>query len=116
MKKLGSSNGVDEGVLVDDELSTVCSSNEEGFARILRLYARPGDVIVDPTHGHGRFWATVDKTPYTVHLTDLTMGIDARALPHPDGTVDVEVLDPPYRYTPQKNRPQDDVHGHGKAD
>ena len=116
MRKLGSLNGVDEGVPVDDELSTVCSSNEEGFARILRLYARPGDVIVDPTYGHGRFWANVDKTPFTVHLTDLTMGVDARALPHLNGTVDVEVLDPPYRYTPEKNRPQDDAPGHGKVD
>lgn len=118
MKKvIGSANGVDEGVPVDETLNTVCRSNEDGFARILRLYARPGDVIADPTYGSGVFWKLVNRSLYRLHLTDLaTDGVDARALPHTDASIDVEVFDPPYRYTPAKNTKQDDVPGHGEVD
>jgi len=52
---------VDEGVEVDDSLNTVCQTNDEGFARILRLYTRPGDTIADPTFGNGVFWQQIDR-------------------------------------------------------
>lgn len=108
---------MDEGVPVSPHLTTVCTSNEEGFARILHLYARPGQVIVDPTFGNGRFWKNIDERLYTTHRTDLSRdGIDLKQLPHEDESVDLEVLDPPYRYTPTKNTPQDSAPGHGKVD
>lgn len=108
---------VDHGVPKSDDLTTVCTSNEEGFERLLRLYARPGQTIVDPTYGNGRFWKNVDPSLYDAHLTDLSRdGVDLRALPHKDESVDVVVLDPPYRYTPAKNKKQEDSDGHGKVD
>lgn len=108
---------VDLGVPKDPTLTTVSSSNEEAFARILRLYARPGQVIVDPTHGHGRFWRNVDPARYSVHASDLASGgPDLRLLPFDGESVDMVVLDPPYRYTPAKNQKQDDVAGHGQVD
>lgn len=108
---------VDEGVEVDDTLNTVCRTNAEGFARILRLYARPGDSIADPTFGNGVFWSQVDRTQYRALATDITThGVDLRQLPYPSGTLDMVVLDPPYRYTPERNKKQDDAPGHGKVD
>lgn len=107
---------VDFGVVVADDLNTVCHSNEGGFARILRLYARPGQTIADPTYGNGRFWKDVDRAIYDVRVTDLVEGVDLRSLPYPDATIDLLVLDPPYRYTPEKNKRQEDSPGHGKVD
>lgn len=108
---------VDYGVAVDDSLNTVCQTNDEGFARILRLYARPGDVIADPTYGNGVFWRQVDKGQYNVLATDLKeSGVDLRALPYADESLDLLVIDPPYRYTPEKNVKQEDTPGHGKVD
>lgn len=102
---------------MDDNLTTVCRSNEEGFARILALYARPGQTIADPTFGNGRFWRNVERGHYDVRATDLNRdGVDLRALPYGAESVDVAVLDPPYRYTPLKNIKQDDAPGHGKVD
>lgn len=112
-----SSGVVDGGVAVDDRLNTVCNSNEEGFARLLTLYARPGQTIVDSTYGNGRFWKNVDPALYDAHLTDLARdGVDLCALPHADSSVDVVVIDPPYRYTPAKNKPHEDSEGHGRVD
>jgi len=117
MKKKREPKDVDYGVDVDHDLNTVATSNEEGFRRILRLYARSGHLIVDPTYGNGRFWKLVDETLYDVRATDLSReGIDLRRLPHEPGTVDMVVLDPPYRYTPAANKKQDDAPGHGKVD
>jgi hypothetical protein len=39
-----------------------------------------------------------------------------RALPYASETVDLEVIDPPYRYTPARNVKQDDAPGHGVVD
>lgn len=111
------SRAVDEGVLVDPSLNTICQTNDEGFARIMRLYARPGDVVADPTFGNGVFWRQVDRSQYTLLLSDLhSHSIDLRQLPYADASVDVLINDPPYRYTPLKNSKQDDVPGHGKVD
>lgn len=108
---------VDEGVPVDDWLTTVCPSNEDGFARILALYGRPGQTIVDPTYGNGRFWKNVDRAAYDVRVSDLAReGVDLRALPYTSESVDMVVLDPPYRYKPARNVPQDTIAGHGKVD
>jgi hypothetical protein len=110
------SRPVDLGVPVCDTLNTVCTSNEEGFSRVLHLYARPGDVVVDPTYGRGTFWKLIPKDAYRLLATDLAGGVDLRRLPYESGAVDLVVLDPPYRYTPAKNRRHEDTPGHGIVD
>lgn len=108
---------VDRGVPVDDSLNTVSFSNEEAFSKILRLYAREGQKIADPTFGNGRFWKNVDRSKYTVLASDLKCeAIDFRKLPYNDESLDMEVLDPPYRYTPLANKKHEDTPGHGKVD
>jgi len=108
---------VDFGVEVDDALNTICQTNDEGFARIVRLYARPGDTIADPTFGNGVFWQQVDRSQYTVLATDLKAdGVDLRSLPYADESLDMVVNDPPYRYTTEKNTRHEDTPGHGKVD
>ena len=94
---------VDYGINVDDSLNTICYSNCEGFCRIINLYARPGDTIVDPTYGNGVFWNKIDKSKYKLYLTDLrTDNLDMCALPYASESVDMVVNDPPYRYIPRK--------------
>ena len=108
---------VDYGVDIDDSLNTVSPSNDEGFAKIIQLYARSGDTIADPTYGHGVFWKQVDRSKYTVLVTDLkTDGVDMRSLPYEEESLDMVVNDPPYRYTPDKNTKHEDTPGHGKVD
>lgn len=107
---------VDFGVPVDDSLNTVCYSNDEGFARIIKLYARDGDTIVDPTYGNGVFWKQIDKSKYNVLATDLkTDNINLIDLPYKNDSIDLIVIDIPYRYFPVKSKKQDDIEGHGKV-
>ena len=76
------SKDVDLGVEVSDTLNTICSSNDEGFKRIIDLYARPGDIIVDPTYGNGVFWKQIDKSKYNLLASDLKVDkIDMKSLP-----------------------------------
>lgn len=115
--RIGNHKAVDEGVEVDESLNTVSRTNDEGFARLIKLYARPGDVIADPTFGNGVFWHRVDRTQYSVFATDLARDdVDLRSLPYADESLDVLICDPPYRYTPTKNVKQEDTPGHGKVD
>lgn len=100
---------VDYGVPVDPRLTTVFTSNADAFEAILSVYApvepdQPRQTIIDPTFGRGVFWSKVDRSLYDVRCTDLTDGVDCRALPYPDSSADMVVLDPPYRYTPAKNK------------
>ena len=114
---LVSEGPVDHGVPVDDSLTTVSRSNEEAFARLIRLYARRGQTVIDPTYGNGTFWKNVRWERYRVLATDLaTDGVDLRRLPYEDNSADVVVLDPPYRYTPARNKKHEDTPGHGKVD
>jgi tRNA G10 N-methylase Trm11 len=57
-------------------------------------------VVADVTYGKGVFWKNVPKELYRVEATDITQGIDCRALPYDAGTIDCVVLDPPYMHTP----------------
>jgi SAM-dependent methyltransferase len=85
--------------------------NAELFASIASLYIRPGSKIADVTFGRGVFWKAVDLAELELHASDIEAGeklangiavesyaapIDCRALPYPDESFDVEVLDPPY--------------------
>lgn len=79
-------------------LSAVCGENSKLMANVAALWIRQNDVVVDVTFGLGRFWKLLPKWP--THAHDLrTDGVDCRALPHRDQSVDVLVIDPPYRAT-----------------
>jgi DNA modification methylase len=97
-------NAIDLGVDKSHDLNSVAESNEEAFARLIRLYAREGQTIADVTFGRGVFWKHVSQMLYDVKASDLMDGIDFRALPYTEASIDVVVLDPPYRYTPAKNQ------------
>ena len=66
------------------------------FATILGVWALPGARILDVTYGKGVFWREVPDI-YRVVTSDISTGVDLRALPYSDGCADLLVLDPPYR-------------------
>lgn len=72
------------------------SGNADVFPQILKLHVPEGSKIADVTFGKGVFWRNVDLTKYELLATDLATGVDCRALPYEDGSLDAVVLDPPY--------------------
>ncbi|WP_205407830.1 hypothetical protein [Varibaculum massiliense] len=70
--------------------------NAELFPKILNLFVPDGSRIADVTYGGGVFWSKVDLTRYELLATDISMGVDCRALPYSDDFLDALVLDPPY--------------------
>lgn len=80
--------------------SSHVATNDEVFPFILSLYVEPGSVVADVTYGKGVFWKKVPKGIYQLFPTDLTSGIDCRALPYDNGSIDCVVFDPPYMHTP----------------
>jgi DNA modification methylase len=95
---------VDEGLPNSDGVghTSWATSNEEMFRRILDLYARPRMTIADVTYGKGVFWKLIQRDLYTLHLTDISEGVDCRALPYDTESLDMLVFDPPYRYVERK--------------
>lgn len=88
---------VQAGVATSEVLmSAHQSGNAELFPRILDLFVPDGARIADVTFGGGVFWSKVDLSRYELLATDISMGIDCRALPYEDGYLDALVLDPPY--------------------
>ena len=90
-------------------LSAHHGQNAELFAQIMRLHVPVGARVADVTHGGGVFWRTMTPGSYEVHASDLQLrvdgrdplktyydGVDCRALPHADESMDAVVLDPPY--------------------
>lgn len=72
------------------------SNNADVFPRILALHVSPGSVVADVTYGKGVFWRNVPHGVYELLASDLNTGVDCRALPYADQSVDCVVLDPPY--------------------
>lgn len=72
------------------------TTNAEVFAKILSLHVPKGAAIADVTYGKGVFWQCVPPDHYTLLPTDLKTGVDCRALPYEDASLDCVVLDPPY--------------------
>jgi hypothetical protein len=70
--------------------------NAPCFAQVLGLHVPVGSVIADVTYGRGTFWQDVTPDTYDVRGTDISTGVDCRALPYAAGTIDAVVLDPPY--------------------
>lgn len=71
-------------------------TNAEVFPQILQLHVPMGSKVADVTYGKGIFWKQVPKGLYTLLPTDITTGVDCRALPYDDASIDCIVLDPPY--------------------
>lgn len=77
-------------------LSAHTGGNADVFPDVLALHVPVGSVVADATYGKGVFWRNVPEDLYTVLATDIADGVDCRALPYEDGTMDAVVLDPPY--------------------
>lgn len=75
--------------------ASVCG-NADVFPRILSLHVPEGSTVADVTHGKGVFWRNVDPGAYRVLASDIATGVDCRALPYSDGSIDCVILDPPY--------------------
>lgn len=84
----------------DGEISRsgIAGDNSELLENAARLWICPNDVVVDVTYGRGAFWKRLPGLP--THKHDIKIdGIDCRKLPYDDATLDVVVIDPPYRPT-----------------
>jgi hypothetical protein len=77
-------------------LSAHVGSNADIFPQILALHVPEGSRIADVTYGSGVFWRHVDLSKYELLATDISSGVDCRALPYEDNSLDAVVLDPPY--------------------
>lgn len=77
-------------------MSAHLGGNADVFPQILDLHVPDGSRIADVTYGSGVFWSKVDLSRYELLPTDISMGVDCRALPYSDGYLDALVLDPPY--------------------
>jgi tRNA G10 N-methylase Trm11 len=75
-------------------------TNDVVFPEVLRLYVPRGSRIADVTYGKGVFWRQVDLAQYDLCPSDITDGVDCRALPYADESFDAIVFDPPYMHTP----------------
>jgi len=74
--------------------------NAELFPQVLELHVPRGSTVADITFGRGVFWRNVAPDAYRLLATDLGTGVDCRALPYDDNSVDCVVFDPPYMHTP----------------
>ena len=90
-------NGLPTNELV---FSAYVGGNEDTFPHILDLYVTPGSRVADVTFGKGVFWRNVPEGRYELLATDIQGGVDCRALPYTDETIDCVVLDPPYMHSP----------------
>ena len=76
-------------------------TNADLFPDIMKVYAEPGDVILDMTYGRGVFWSNIEKGKYTLIENDKDkkkgqLSADLRAMPFAEETFDVVIMDPPY--------------------
>ena len=79
-------------------------TNSDLLADAFKLFVPTGVTVADVTYGRGNFWVGLDQTQYRVLKSDIspktpdTVQADFRALPYPDNSVDVVLLDPPYAH------------------
>lgn len=90
-------NGVPTNNLI---FSAYADGNDRMFPRILSLYVALGSIVADVTFGKGVFWRHVPKDQFVLLATDIQDGVDCRALPYDEESIDCVVLDPPYMHTP----------------
>jgi hypothetical protein len=96
-KKRKSPDGITTNKLV---FSAHQGTNDGIFPSILKLHVPAGSKIADITYGGGVFWRSVRKDHYHLLATDIKTGVDCRALPYENGSLDCVVFDPPYMHTP----------------
>ncbi|RLG20530.1 site-specific DNA-methyltransferase [Candidatus Micrarchaeota archaeon] len=77
-------------------VSAYVGTSAEVFPKVLSLHVPRGAVVADVTYGKGVFWRNVPKDAYRLFPSDIKTGVDCRALPYQDETIDCVVLDPPY--------------------
>lgn len=84
--------------------------NAELFAEVMALHVPRGALVADVTFGLGAFWRGIEAGAYRLHASDLELkpdvkapvgatlrsGVDCRALPYADASIECVVLDPPY--------------------
>jgi hypothetical protein len=86
-----------DGITTSELICTAhVGMNEDVFPLVLRLHVPPGSVVADVTYGTGIFWKNIPTGEYKLLATDIKTGVDCRALPYDDATIDCVVLDPPY--------------------
>lgn len=89
------------GIATNDLIfSAHVGTNAEVFPSVLALYVPRRSTVADVTYGKGVFWKNVPDGSYKLLKSDLKQGIDARALPYSESSVDCVVFDPPYMHTP----------------
>ena len=85
-------------------VTSCVGKNSDLMAEVARLYLKPGDRVADVTFGLGAFWRQVDLRQYEFLPSDIVTCLehphDFRHLPYEAGSLDVVVLDPPYRHDP----------------
>ena len=77
-------------------LSAHIAGNEDVFQHVLQLHVPHGAVVADVTYGMGIFWRHVPGSAYKLKASDIKTGVDCRALPYANASIDALVLDPPY--------------------
>ncbi|AGF55651.1 tRNA G10 N-methylase Trm11 [Clostridium saccharoperbutylacetonicum] len=83
--------------LLDTPIYTVHKGNNSGLIKkVVALYFKQREKIVDVTWGKGAFWKEVDLTKINVVGTDIKTGTDFRDLPYKDNLFNHSVIDPPY--------------------
>lgn len=76
--------------------SALTGSNSDLIAEASLLWIVDDDLVLDATYGQGAFWTLYPPRRLIAHDIK-TDGVDFRNLPEKDDTIDVMVLDPPYR-------------------
>jgi hypothetical protein len=76
--------------------TAIVGTNADLMAEAARLYLEPGWRVADVTYAQGVFWQQIDTADYEFLPSDLTTGVDFRALPYEADSLDALVLDPPY--------------------
>jgi len=80
----------------DVVVSAHTAGNADVFPQVLALHVADGATVADVTWGQGVFWRNVPPERYRLLATDVETGVDCRALPYDDESIDCVVLDPPY--------------------
>jgi hypothetical protein len=75
--------------------TVVKGRNADVIAAAARLYAKPGDRVLDATYGRGLWWTKYRPERLVAHDKKRD-GVDFRALPYDDDVFDLGAFDPPY--------------------
>lgn len=76
-------------------VSAIYGTNAELMKNVANIWLKSDDIIADVTFGRGVFWKKLRK-PNFCHDIKID-GVDCRNLPHNSNSLDVVVIDPPYR-------------------